>query len=80
MPKIGKDYKKTQKTIAFMKWLRGKMASEGIKQKELAAELGMTQQGLSNHIASHSPFDYAQLVIIFNYMNAEPEEIAKLMK
>lgn len=79
MGKVGKDKTLTQKNIAFGKWLKGKLASEDIRYEDLASELGMTRQTLSYHIREHRPFTYTQLVLIFRYVGAEQEEIAKLL-
>lgn len=78
MPKLGKDYKKVQKTLSFMKWLKGKLASENVTQQELAEQLGIKQQDVSYHINKHVPFNYAQLVIIFDYLNVSGSELEKL--
>lgn len=80
MPRTGKDKNYTQKTIAFMKWLKGAMASEGVTQKELSEELGISQQALSCHIRNHVGFDYPQLIGIFNYLDVPEEQIAKLLR
>ena len=80
MPKTGKDKRYTQKTIAFMTWLRGAMASKKVTQVELANELGISQQALSSHMRNHIGFDYPQLVGIFNYLDVPEEQIAKLLK
>lgn len=80
MEKLGKDKTHLQKTMAFEKWLKGAMASEGVRQVDLAEELGMTRQTFIYHMKNHVPFDFAQLVTIFTYFDVDQEKIAHLMK
>lgn len=79
MPKVGKDLELTQKNIAFCKWLRGKVKSENLKFQDLAKNLGVSRQALNYHMKEHRPFSYTQLVLIFEFTKADPEEIQKLL-
>lgn len=79
MGKFGRDLELTQKNMAFCKWLRGKVKSENLKFQDLAENLGISRQALNYHMKEHRPFSYTQLVLIFEFTNAEPEEIQKLL-
>ena len=47
--------------------------------RELASELGISQQGLSYKI-SNNTFSYADLLTIFDYLAVPEEEILMVMK
>ena len=80
MPKVGKDKKLVQKNMAFMKWLKGAMASEDVTYQQLADYMGVSRQDINYHIREHKPFSYTQLVLIFDFLDVPVEQIAKLLK
>lgn len=79
MPKVGKDKDLTQKNVAFSKWLKGTMASEDVTYQQLAEYMGVSRQDINYHLREHKPFNYTQLVLIFDFLNVSPEQIVKLL-
>ena len=57
----------------------GLMFRKGIKQTELARELGITQGGLHYKLFNNS-FTYKDLLIIFRQLELTDDEIVRLMK
>ena len=83
MPKLYySDYEK--KIAAFRKWFKGRCASEGIRQKDLAAKLGLHQVAISNKVRvkgyDQSAITYKDLLVFFDSVNATDEEILHYMR
>ena len=65
-------------TKNFTKWLRGKMASEGIKQIEVAKWICISQPALSAKI-KNGRFTLGEVITLFKKFKATNEEIARCM-
>ena len=78
MPKViinKKEYKVQNIGGYVLMWLRRKHKYI----RELASELGISQQGLSYKI-SNNTFSYADLLTIFDYLEVPDEEILMVLK
>lgn len=62
----------------FRRWLIGEMTIQGIKQREIAEWLKITQPAVSVKI-KNSEFTLKELLTIFEKLHADPETIAKLL-
>ena len=71
--------KKDYKVNDFCKWLKGKLASEGISQTELAEVINLTQPTISYKIKT-GQFDLKEIITIFDFLKATDEEIIKAVK
>lgn len=65
-------------TKDFCCWLRGEMARNGIRQRDLATELGVTQQSFSGKIRNGT-FTLKDLLVIFGQIRPEAEQLGKLL-
>lgn len=68
-----------RKTNLFNRWLKGKLAENDLSQTELAEALGISKQALSHRLRNRVPFDYVQMLIIFQFLDASTEDKNKLM-
>lgn len=68
-----------RKSKKFGRWLKGRLAENGITQTELADALDISKQALSHRIRNNVPFDYKQMLIIFSLTKATGDDIARLM-
>ena len=66
-------------TKNFTKWLRGKMASEGFKQSEVASWICLSQPALSEKL-KNGRFSLQEAIIIFKKFKATDEEIVRCMR
>ena len=60
-------------------YIKNEMHHQKIKQSDMAARLGTTQQNFS-YLLNKSSFSYEQLIIIFKELGTEEERIVRLMK
>lgn len=56
----------------------GTMRRQNIKQSQVAAELGVTQQALSHKLRTHT-LTGKDLIIIFDFLNINGEEAGSLL-
>lgn len=71
----------------FTGWVRGRMHALGIQQEDLAAELGISQQALSNRLnvknykskKTKDPFTYGDVLTLFKVLGATAEEKERLL-
>ena len=78
MPKViinKHEYKKQNIGSYVFMWLR----RAGKYEKDLAPELGISQQGLSHKIRNNS-FTYSDMLTVFDYLDVPDEEILQVMK
>lgn len=81
--------KKEYKLIDFKVWVIGQMALHHKTQKELGEVLGLTQGEISQKLkipdkrkkgrASLDPFSLGQVLEIFDYFDASPEDKLRLL-
>lgn len=64
----------------FLVWMKGRMAELGIKQKDVASELHITQQAVGSMMIRKGSFSAIQMMVIFKVLQASDEEILKFMK
>lgn len=68
-------------------WISGRMHVKGLKQEEVARELGITQQAISNYLNPKmydsgqvkDPFSYGKLLTLFKLLDATDEEKQRLL-
>ena len=58
--------------------IRGAMRRQNIKQSQMAAELGVTQQAFSRKLRTNS-LTGKDLIIIFDFLNINGEEAGNLL-
>lgn len=78
MPRV-RIKKKDYAINDFRKWLIGEMAVQNIRQKDLAEWLGMSQQAVSIKIQK-SDFSLKELIILFDRLQTDKEQIGNLLK
>ena len=59
--------------------VKAKLALKGLRQKELATELGIDQSAVSNKIKT-GYWTYEELLIVFRKLDFTQEEILKYMR
>ena len=74
MPRLNDIYTKRND---LRRYISGKMASEDIRQKDMAEELGITQGAFSQKL-SKGQFDFCDLVRMFSRLHSTDEEISRL--
>lgn len=78
MPKVIIN-KLQYKTHNIGSWVVMWLHREKRTMKDLAGELGISQQGVSFKIKTNS-FSYGDLLVIFDYLGVPDEEILQVMK
>lgn len=87
MPRV--TIKKREYKLKDLKaWIYGQMRAQGLKQKDVAQKLGISQQVLSTRLKTKKggkagrsdPFSFSDLVILFELLGASDEEILRLLK
>lgn len=58
--------------------IQGAMKRQNIRQAQMAAELGVTQQALSHKLRTHT-LTGKDLIIIFDFLNINGEEAGNLL-
>lgn len=71
--------KRKYKSTDFKKWLIGELKVRKIRQKDVAGWYGITQAAVSQKI-DRCDFDFGELVILFDNLQTDEEEIGRLMK
>lgn len=89
MPRVAlsPEQKKRNKVKDLTEWIDGRMHSKGLTQEDLAKELNITQEALSNRLNPKTyeknkradPFKYGDLLIIFKLLEATQEEKDRLL-
>ena len=78
MPRVA-IRKKEYKASDLSKWIAAKMYETKLRQKQLADLIGISQPAFS-HRLEKGQFDYKELLILFEKLEATDEEIVNLMK
>ena len=63
----------------FPAWVRKEMRKKKIRQNDMAREFGQSQQYVSNRITGNIPFTYPELLIVFQVLETEPEDVLRWM-
>lgn len=88
MPRVAlsPEQKKRYKVKDLAGWIDGRMHMLGLRQEDLAKKLGITQTAFSTRLnpktyknKAADPFKYGDLLILFEILEATPEEKRKLM-
>ena len=89
MPRVAltTEQKIDNKKLYLVGWIVGQMHNLGLKQDEVAKELGITQSSFSTRInpngykknSNKDPFSYRDLLILFKLFDTPPEEVERLM-
>lgn len=72
--------KKQYMAEEFPGWVRLQMRKNKIRQRDLAKMLGQTQQYVSSRITGTIPFSYPELLVVFQVLNTDPEDVVRWMK
>ena len=86
MPRVAIN-KKQYKVKDLAGWIEGRMHSKGLKQKDVARELGISQGSLSLRLNPKTyeknkradPFKYGDLLILFKLLEVTQEEKEQLL-
>lgn len=89
MPRVAlsPEQRKRHKVKDLAEWIDGRMHSMGLKQKDIAKALNISQVAVSDRLNPKTyeenkradPFKYGDLLIIFNLLEATQEERDRLM-
>lgn len=86
MPRI-KAYEKKYKLTDLQTWIKEQICAQGLKQRQVAKELGISQQALSERLKppedknkDKDPFSYGDMLTLFKVFNTSAEKIAELMQ
>lgn len=88
MPRVALtvEQRKNNKVKALIGWVVSQMHILGMKQDEVAKELGISQPAFSIRISVKSckdkkdPFSYGDMLILFKLFETPEEEMVRLMK
>ncbi|MCI9141868.1 MAG: helix-turn-helix domain-containing protein [Lachnospiraceae bacterium] len=88
MPRVAlsREQQKRNKIKILIEWIDGRMHSKGLKQEDVAKELNITQEAFSMRMNPKTyeknkradPFKFGDLLILFNILEATPEEKERL--
>lgn len=88
MPRVAlsREQQKRNKIKILIEWIDGRMHSKGLKQEDVAKELDITQEAFSMRMNPKTyeknkradPFKFGDLLILFNILEATPEEKERL--
>ena len=88
MPRVALslEQQKRNKIKILIEWIDGRMHSKGLKQEDVAKELNITQEAFSIRMNPKTyeknkradPFSFGDLLILFNILEATPEEKERL--
>nr|WP_300842337.1 helix-turn-helix transcriptional regulator [uncultured Acetatifactor sp.] len=88
MPRVAlcPEQRKRNKIKALIEWIDGRMHNKGLTQEDVAKELNITQEALSTRLNPKTyeknkrsdPFKFGDLLILFNILEATPEEKDRL--
>lgn len=88
MPRVALtvEQKKQYKIRDLAVWVSGRMRILGLTQQDLAKELDVTQAAVSKKLRASTytnrnadPISCGELIILFNLLEATPEEIVRLL-
>ena len=86
MPRVVVN-KKKYKLADLQNWITGQIHAQGLKQSQVAYELGISQQALSERLKppknkrkDKDSFSYGDLLVLFKLFNTPAEEVVKLMR
>lgn len=86
MPRVAVNRKK-YKLADLQNWITGQIHAQGLKQSQVAYELGISQQALSERLKppedknkDKDPFSYGDMLTLFKVFNTSAEKIAELMQ
>ena len=71
--------KKDYMVADLSKWIAGQMYLLGLKQSDLAKKIGITQPSFCQRLKK-GLFNYEELLILLDALQATDEEILKMMK
>lgn len=69
-----------RRTASFNRWVKGQLAMNDLNQKDLAEHLDMSPQALSYRLRNNIPFDYSQILVIFEVLRTDEQTISTLFK
>ena len=78
MPRINTLDPYKRKVESLMDYIKGQMHRLRITQKDLAREMGVSQQTISNKFKNNS-FTIRELMWLLDYLKATKEEVGELM-
>lgn len=78
MPRINTLDPYKRKVERLMDYIKGQMHRLRITQKDLAREMGVSQQTISNKFKNNS-FTIRELMWLLDYLKATKEEVGELM-
>lgn len=86
MPRVSIN-RKQYKIKDLAGWIEGRMHSKGLKQEDVARELGISQSSLSARLNPKTyeknkradPFKYGDLLVLFKLLEVTQEEKEQLM-
>lgn len=86
MPRVAVN-KKKYKLADLQKWIKGQIRAQGLKQRQVAKELGISQQALSERLKppedknkDKDPFSYGDMLTLFKLFDTSTEKMAELMQ
>lgn len=71
--------KKEYKITDLSKWLVGKIYEKNMRQRQVAALIGISQPAFCNRLKK-GLFSYGELLTLFKELDITDEEILKIMK
>lgn len=82
------EQKIDSKKLYLAGWIVGQMHNLGLKQNEVAKELGISQPSLSTRLNPDEykksnikdPFSYGDLLVLFKLFDTPLEEVGRLMR
>ena len=90
MPRVAlsMEQKKRNKVKDLTAWIDGRMHSMGLKQKDIAKALNISQEAFSIRLNPKTyeknkradPFKYGDLLVLFKFLDATDEEILRLLR
>lgn len=86
MPRVAVN-KKKYKLEDLQNWITGQIHAQGLKQSQVAHELGISQQALSERLKppknkrkGKDSFSYGDLLTLFKLFDTPEEKVAELMQ
>lgn len=89
MPRVAlsPEQKRKHKTRDLIRWVSGRMRSLGLRQEDVARKINISQGALSVRLnpktyernRNSDPFSFGELLVLFDVLEATPEEKQRLM-
>lgn len=86
MPRVAVNRKK-YKLADLQEWIKGQIRAHGLKQSQVAYELGISQQALSERLKppknkrkDKDSFSYGDLLVLFKLFDTPAEKMTELMQ